>query len=147
MSSGERVSRAQTIEKPASEAAYLLGDAFDEMYAPDGEVRGHYRLLQARMTTLGADELAERQQTLERSFLLQGITFTVYGAESATERIIPTDLFPRIIPSAEWTKIETGLIQRLTALNLFRTVPYTRDARQIEFVLSRMRSLLSSSAA
>ena len=53
------------------------------------------------------------------SFLLQGITFTVYGAESSTEQIIPTDLFPRIIGAAEWDKIEQGLIQRLRALNLF----------------------------
>jgi uncharacterized circularly permuted ATP-grasp superfamily protein len=40
------------------------------------------------------------------SFLLQGITFTVYGADSTTERIIPTDLLPRIIPAQEWATIE-----------------------------------------
>jgi uncharacterized circularly permuted ATP-grasp superfamily protein len=71
------------------------------------------------MSSLTGAELADRQRTLERSFLLQGITFTVYGADSATERIIPTDLFPRVIPAAEWKQIETGLTQRLTALNLF----------------------------
>jgi uncharacterized circularly permuted ATP-grasp superfamily protein len=89
------------------------------MIAPSGSVRGHYEVLQDRIASLGAEELGERQRTLERSFLLQGITFTVYGADSATERIIPTDLFPRIIPAAEWAKIEAGLTQRLTALNAF----------------------------
>ncbi len=98
---------------------YLAGAAYDEMYAKDGGARDNYRALQDRLETLGAAELAERQQTLERSFLLQGITFTVYGAESSTEQIIPTDLFPRIIGAAEWDKIEQGLIQRLRALNLF----------------------------
>ena len=68
---------------------------------------------------LRPEELAERQRTLERSFLLQGITFTVYGADNATERIIPTDLFPRIIAAAEWATIEAGLTQRLRALNMF----------------------------
>ena len=92
---------------------------YDEMRTPKDEVRTHYAALQARLATLGPDELAERQRTLERFFLLQGITFTVYGAESSTERIIPTDLLPRIIPGPEWAKIETGLTQRLRALNMF----------------------------
>ncbi|HEX3407211.1 MAG TPA: circularly permuted type 2 ATP-grasp protein, partial [Caulobacteraceae bacterium] len=89
------------------------------MFAADGSVRSHHQLLQDRIASLGAEELAERQRTLERSFLLQGVTFTVYGADSATERIIPTDLFPRIIPAPEWATIERGLTQRLTALNAF----------------------------
>ena len=110
---------AEAPPLPMTEAAYLPGVAYDEMFTPDGEVRPHYHPLHARMSTLGADELAGRQRTLERSFLLQGITFTVYGAENTTERIIPTDLFPRIIPAAEWARIESGLTQRLCALNLF----------------------------
>jgi uncharacterized circularly permuted ATP-grasp superfamily protein len=89
------------------------------MFAADGSVRAHYVALQNRMSSLSPTELANRQRTLEQSFLLQGITFTVYGAEATTERIIPTDLFPRIIPAAEWAKIEAGLTQRLKALNLF----------------------------
>lgn len=117
------MAKLQTVEEvpslPLTQAAYLPGEAFDEMYAADGSPRPHYRTMHKRLLTLSADELAERQKTLERSFLLQGITFTVYGAESATERIIPTDLIPRIIPSREWDRIERGLIQRLKALNLF----------------------------
>ena len=89
------------------------------MFAPGGVTRANYQLLDKDIQALGAQALADRQKTLERSFLLQGITFTVYGAGSATERIIPTDLFPRIIPAAEWARIEAGLIQRLKALNLF----------------------------
>ncbi|MFI4933426.1 MAG: circularly permuted type 2 ATP-grasp protein [Caulobacterales bacterium] len=102
-----------------AQAAYLPAGPYDEMFQPGGGVRSHYELLQDRIASLGAEELADRQRTLERSFLLQGITFTVYGAESATERIIPTDLFPRIIPAKEWATIEAGLTQRLKALNLF----------------------------
>jgi uncharacterized circularly permuted ATP-grasp superfamily protein len=104
---------------PLTQAAYLPGRAYDEMIAPDGSVRAHYQVLQDRIAMLGAEELGERQRTLERSFLLQGITFTVYGADNSTERIIPTDLFPRIIPAKEWATIEAGLTQRLLALNTF----------------------------
>jgi uncharacterized circularly permuted ATP-grasp superfamily protein len=121
MSSNETVARDMSLGEalPLTQAAYLPGAAYDEMIAHGGEVRSHYEVLQDRIASLGAEELEERQRTLERSFLLQGITFTVYGAESATERIIPTDLFPRIIPAEEWAVIERGLTQRLTALNIF----------------------------
>jgi len=99
--------------------AYILGAAFDEMFAPDGSIRPHYAPLHERIRELSGGDLAERQRLQDQLFLLQGITFTVYGAESSTEKIIPTDLFPRVIPAAEWAKIEAGLIQRLTALNIF----------------------------
>src|SRR3954463_16630937 len=116
------VAKLQAVEAPTlplPQAAYLPGAAYDEMFDREGSVRPHYEPLYARMETLSAQEMAERQRTQEQSFLLQGITFTVYGAESATERIIPTDLFPRIIPAHEWKIIETGLTQRLNALNMF----------------------------
>ncbi|HEX6860147.1 MAG TPA: circularly permuted type 2 ATP-grasp protein [Caulobacteraceae bacterium] len=89
------------------------------MYSPDGTPRPQYRAMHKRLMSLSPEELAQRQRTLERSFLLQGITFTVYGAGSATERIIPTDLIPRIIAAKAWDRIERGLTQRLKALNLF----------------------------
>ncbi len=98
---------------------YPAGRAYDDMFAADGTLRSHYAPLHRRMSALSAARLADRQRTLEQSFLLQGITFTVYGGGEATERIIPTDLFPRIIPAAEWTLIEAGLTQRLRAMNAF----------------------------
>ena len=48
-----------------------------------------------------------------------GITFAVYGEEAGTERLIPFDIVPRIMPAAEWRMLETGLRQRVHALNLF----------------------------
>ena len=89
------------------------------MLRPDGTVRPHYAALASRLATLTPEALQERQKTQERFFLLQGITFTVYGAESSTERIIPSDILPRIIAAAEWATVEAGLIQRLQALNMF----------------------------
>ena len=110
---------------------------YDEMRTPTGADRTHYIALQARLATLAPNELAERQRTLERFFLLQGITFTVYGAESSTERIIPTDLLPRIIPAAEWATIETGLTQRLRALNMFLADIYSDQRILMDGVVPR----------
>lgn len=89
------------------------------MFDAEGRVRPHYRRLVERFSALNPEEFAQRQQAVELSFLRQGITFTVYGDEKGTERIFPFDLIPRIIPNKEWEKIEAGLIQRITALNMF----------------------------
>ncbi len=132
--------RLRIVEPPLSGPSpdlYRPDRFYDEMYKADGGVRGHYAALQARMATLTASEMGERQRTLEQSFLLQGITFTVYGAENTTERIIPTDLLPRIIPAQEWSRIEAGLIQRLRALNLFLADIYNEQKILADGVVPR----------
>jgi uncharacterized circularly permuted ATP-grasp superfamily protein len=98
---------------------YTLGKAYDEMFDRTGQVREHYAGLDARLTTLPSEELKRRQQACELSFLHQGITFTVYSDNQSTERIIPTDLLPRIVTAHEWARVEAGLKQRILALNLF----------------------------
>ncbi len=98
---------------------YPLDGAYDEMRAPAGEVREHYRALAEMLTRMPMDELQRRKQAADLSFLTQGITFTVYGGEEGTERIFPYDLLPRIVTAAEWATIERGLTQRITALNEF----------------------------
>jgi uncharacterized circularly permuted ATP-grasp superfamily protein len=98
---------------------YQLGQAYDEMFTGAGVPRPHYQTLYRTLLDLPADDLRKSQQAADLSFLHQGITFTVYGNKEGTEKIFPNDLLPRIIPSHEWQKIEQGLKQRITALNLF----------------------------
>jgi uncharacterized circularly permuted ATP-grasp superfamily protein len=104
---------------PALFNHYELDAAHDEMLDASGAVRSHYQHLYEALLDLPADELKRRQQVADQSFLHQGITFTVYGREEGTERIFPNDLLPRILTSEEWSRIERGLTQRITALNLF----------------------------
>ena len=98
---------------------YDPGDFFDEMYAGDGGVRPHYRSLVERLGTLPLAEFERRRAAVDLAFLRRGVTFTVYNDSEGTERIFPFDLIPRIIPAKEWSRLEAGLIQRITALNLF----------------------------
>jgi uncharacterized circularly permuted ATP-grasp superfamily protein len=98
---------------------YDPGEFFDEMYAADGEVRPHYRSLVERLGTLPLPEFERRRAAVDLALLRRGVTFTVYNDSEGTERIFPFDLIPRIIPSREWSRLEAGLIQRITALNLF----------------------------
>jgi len=68
---------------------------------------------------MAPDQFEERRKLADLSFLIQGITFTVYSDGRGTERLFPFDLIPRILPHSEWEKIERGLSQRVVALNLF----------------------------
>src|SRR6201993_512811 len=98
---------------------YFLDDAYDEMFTPDGAIRPHYAALLKVLSDLPREELQRRKQSADVSFLMQGITFTVYGQEEGTERIFPYDLIPRLVTGEDWDRIESGLTQRITALNLF----------------------------
>ena len=107
---------------------YPLDQAYDEMRVPSGELRTHYRSMAENLATLPPGDLQRRKQAADLAFLTQGITFTVYGREEGTERIFPYDLLPRLVTAQEWDRIERGLTQRITALNLFLRDVYS-DAK------------------
>jgi uncharacterized circularly permuted ATP-grasp superfamily protein len=98
---------------------YQFDLAYDEMFEGPGLPRPHYQALFQTLLELPPEEMRKSQQAADLSFLHQGITFTVYGNDEGTERVFPNDLLPRIIPNQEWRKIESGLTQRIAALNLF----------------------------
>jgi len=105
-------------------ADYATGGFYDEMFVPraDGgvEPRPHYRALVERLSEIDAGALRRASDLANRSFLHQGITFTVYSDDAqGTERIFPFDLIPRLIPASEWRIIDEGLRQRIRALNMF----------------------------
>ncbi len=100
---------------------------FDEMYEKlpyaGAAVRGHYQRYDQWLGRQPGEVMRQRREEAEMIFRRVGITFAVYGAKdedgSGTERLIPFDLLPRIIPAHEWESMEKGLVQRVTALNRF----------------------------
>jgi uncharacterized circularly permuted ATP-grasp superfamily protein len=100
---------------------------FDEMYAQlpfvDSAVRPHYRNYLDWLTRQNPPTMRDRREEAEMIFRRVGITFAVYGDKdedgAGTERLIPFDLIPRIIPAHEWTSMQQGLVQRVNALNMF----------------------------
>jgi uncharacterized circularly permuted ATP-grasp superfamily protein len=97
--------------------------SFDEMLAAPDAVREHYAAYQSWLARQPGDVMRSRREEAEVIFRRVGITFAVYGAKdddgAGTERLIPFDLIPRVIPAHEWSEIERGLRQRVTALNRF----------------------------
>jgi uncharacterized circularly permuted ATP-grasp superfamily protein len=93
--------------------------AFDEMNGIAGDTRDAYLRLKEWLDNSPPDLMSLRRSQAELFFRRIGITFAVYGDEQSTERLIPFDIIPRVLTKPEWTRLEEGLVQRVTALNAF----------------------------
>ncbi len=101
---------------------------WDEMKNSDS-IRQQYHTIFDAVSKLSLSDLQQKDKLASELFMSQGITFTVYSDNEGIERIFPFDIIPRIITAAEWAHIESGIKQRLTALNLFLKDIY--NAQQI----------------
>ena len=92
---------------------------YDEMYAADGSVRPQYAGFAEWLNTTPPEKIAQNREAADLMFHRVGITFAVYGETTGTERLIPFDIVPHIIPGKKWEIVARGLTQRITALNAF----------------------------
>jgi uncharacterized circularly permuted ATP-grasp superfamily protein len=99
--------------------SYDPGDFYDELIDADGAPRPGARLLVDQIESLPPGKLAMHQTAAEALLLRMGITFNVYGRDEGTEKIFPFDIIPRIVSGGDWQQIESGLKQRIFALNEF----------------------------
>src|SRR5207302_5571351 len=93
--------------------------AWDELFQTSEEPHSHSRLLVDRLGRLQPNEFKERRAGADLVFVNQGITFSVYSDRRGVEKIFPFDLIPRPVAASEWVTMETGLLQRIRALNFF----------------------------
>ena len=94
-------------------------ESYNEMASITGATRSHYRRFDDWLKCQSDDVLHHKRAEADLAFRRVGITFAVYGNDAGTERLIPFDLIPRIIPAHEWQTLQTGLRQRVEALNRF----------------------------
>ncbi len=107
-------------------ANYQTNGFYDEMLAAADEPRPGYRRLFEQLNRLGPAELERRHELAMQMFRNHGITFAVYPDAQGNEKVFPFDIIPRVIPAGTWKRLEAGLKQRLTALNLFLDDVYDR---------------------
>jgi uncharacterized circularly permuted ATP-grasp superfamily protein len=98
---------------------YKPAGFYDELIDEKGNPRQGVQLLVDKIESLPKGNLQLRQKEAEALLLKMGITFNVYGQDEGTEKIFPFDLIPRIISDKDWQQIESGLRQRIFALNEF----------------------------
>lgn len=94
-------------------------ETWDELLDAEGRPRPGAAELVGLLAGLGLSEIQERQDLAEIDILSSGITFAVYGDGRGVDRAWPFDVIPRVIAASEWRRVETGLKQRLRALNMF----------------------------
>jgi uncharacterized circularly permuted ATP-grasp superfamily protein len=104
---------------PMNTEGYSCDEHFDEMFAPEGQVRSHYREFYNYLRKASPKKMGQLQFSANKTQKAMGMTFNVYHDNQGLEKILHLDIIPRIIANAEWKKIEAGLKQRIYALNLF----------------------------
>ncbi len=100
-------------------ADYRPDGVFDELVDPAGQPRQAARAVCDFMAGLDAGELRLRRQAIDAAIVTMGISFTTYDDGQNIDRAWPFDPIPRVMGEREWRRIDAGLRQRLTALNLF----------------------------
>ena len=92
--------------------------AFDEM-GPANACRAQYDAVRAWLAETPAETLHIKRREVELIFRRTGITFAVYVEGGDPERLIPFDIIPRVLDTAEWAFLSRGLEQRVRAINAF----------------------------
>ncbi len=96
-----------------------ISGLYNEMFDADRAVRPHYAAFAEWLAETPPSRIAQNRHAADLLFHRVGITFAVYGEASGTERLIPFDIVPHVIPGEQWEQIARGLRQRVTALNRF----------------------------
>src|SRR5580692_206389 len=96
-----------------------LNGTYDELVEAGGKTRQHAQMVANLLGNMNADTFARCQALAELALAQRGVTFSVYSDDRGTEKVMPVCLVPRVIGAAEWARLEKGLIQRLTTLQLF----------------------------
>jgi uncharacterized circularly permuted ATP-grasp superfamily protein len=90
-----------------------------------------------RLGSLTTDDIGMLSRLADSAFLQRGVTFRVYSDKRGTEKIFPFDPIPRVIPASDWKRVEHGLAQRTTALNMFLADVYGEQRALDEGVVPR----------
>ena len=112
------MSMPEMLDDPLLTADYRQAPGvYDEMCVEPGVLRPHWDRYIASLSSLGGKELAHRWQIARQRIRENGVSYNVYGDPLGTDRPWSLDAIPLLIPPAEWSYLEAGLIQRARLLN------------------------------
>jgi uncharacterized circularly permuted ATP-grasp superfamily protein len=106
---------------------YEPGPFYDELISTPGNARAAARGIVSYLRRFTKKRLTASQQAVDLAIREMGISFTVYSEGENIDRSWPMDLIPRVISLKEWQRLQEGLIQRLTALNMFIDDVYNKQ--------------------
>jgi uncharacterized circularly permuted ATP-grasp superfamily protein len=95
----------------------VLGDYQPGAFWCEMSRAGATQPVRDRLAGLPLDELKRRAAHADAELRDLGITFTVYSETDAADRVLPFDCIPRVLSAEDWATIESGVCQRVDALN------------------------------
>lgn len=98
-------------------AGYDAGEFYCELFGKRG--LSHTKEIRDRLDALDIAGLKRRARDAESELYNLGITFTVYSKREAIDRILPFDVIPRVLSRQDWVTVDSGVRQRIAALNHF----------------------------
>lgn len=90
---------------------------YDEMLAPDGSLRPHWRTLIDQLESLSPEMLRRRADEVRDAIASDGMTYNVYADPQGVNRPWELDLLPQIVAADEWQSLAAGVSQRARLLN------------------------------
>ena len=104
---------------PPANAPYpARPEVFDEAVAADGTVRPAWRAVIGWMQHVGTAELQQQERQAQQRIREDGVAYHVHDDPVAAARPWPLDLAPLVLDAVEWSRLEQGLAQRASVLEL-----------------------------
>ncbi len=98
---------------------YDRNGIYCEMFGGDALPADHTSAIRDRLDKISLRGLRRRSIAAEKELFNLGITFTVYSEKDAIDRVLPFDVIPRVLSQLDWQTLETGVQQRVAAINAF----------------------------
>ena len=99
---------------------YRPNHGYDEYFSGADQPRQALKPLLSSLGAMGLDQLNHNHAAAAMLLKRLGATFRLNDSGSqGVERILPFDPLPRLIGAKDWQRLETGLFQRLQAIDLF----------------------------
>ncbi len=93
-------------------------DAYNEMFARDGQVRANWLALQTELNRVGPLELNRRMQQAADQIANHGVTFNPYDLSEGASRPWSFDAIPVLYTAESWQQVAVGLEQRARLMDL-----------------------------
>ena len=108
----------QTKQEYFSELFLTANYSYSELLGVDGNLQPHWHTFFESLKNLGQSEIKDRSRDILRLLKENGVTYNIYDDPFGLNRPWNLDIIPFLISIDEWKKIEPGLKQRATLLDL-----------------------------
>jgi uncharacterized circularly permuted ATP-grasp superfamily protein/uncharacterized alpha-E superfamily protein len=108
----------QTKQEYFSQLFLTTNYSYNELLGVDGNLQPHWHTFFESLKSLGQSEIEDRSRDILRLLKENGVTYNIYDDPFGLNRPWNLDIIPFLISIDEWKKIEPGLKQRATLLDL-----------------------------